>query len=86
MRIADLLSENQREEVWRIQGSVIASLRRPPGNHSTLSVSPVVAKWYLAKFEKPSRRYDQGDDIWFRYANAEHVAVWATLLARLMPT
>jgi len=85
MRIAKLLSEGQRQEVWRIQGSVIASLRRPPSNHPTLTVSPEVAKWYLAKFEKPSRRYDQGDDIRFRYANAEHVAVWATLLARLMP-
>jgi len=85
MRIAKLLSESQREHVWRIQGQVIASLRRPPSNHPTLSVSPEVAKWYLAKFEKPSRRYDQGDDIWFRYANAEHVAVWATLLARLVP-
>ena len=85
MRIAKLFSESQRDEVWRIQGSVIASLRRPASDHPTLSVSPEVTKWYLAKFEKPSRRYDQGDDIWFRYANAEHVAVWATLLARLMP-
>jgi hypothetical protein len=85
MRVAKLLSEDEREEVWRIQDSVIASLRRPPRNHPTFSVSPEVAKWYLAKFDKPSRQYDQGDDIWFRYAKAEHVAVWATLLARLMP-
>jgi hypothetical protein len=84
-RIAELLSDTQREEVRSTQNRVIASLRHPPAHYFKLSVSPEVTQWYLAKFEQDKAPYPLNHDIWLRYAKAEHVEEWSTLLAEWMP-
>jgi hypothetical protein len=60
-------------------------LHRAPETHVALQVSPDVTKWYLRKFELQSVPYKSGDDVWFRYARPEHVAVWADFLASVLP-
>ena len=84
-RLAKFLTEDQRAEARRIQSQVIASLSRPPRTHPALQVSPDATLWYLEKFEPLRGAYDPGDDLWLRYANAEHVDAWADFLRRVVP-
>ncbi len=84
-RISALLSDAQREDVRRIQNTVLSSLRHAPSNHPALHVSPEVSKWYLAKFDLIADPYASGHDIWLRYAASEHVKAWAVLLATVIP-
>ncbi|MBN3725460.1 hypothetical protein [Burkholderia sp. Ac-20379] len=84
-RLAALLTDAQRAEVWRLQRQVIASLSQPPGGHPALHVSPDVTRWYLAKFEAPRAPFKASDDIWLRYAKPEHVHMWAEFLRNVLP-
>jgi hypothetical protein len=84
-RIAKLLTDEQRDEVLRLQNQVISCLARPPRTHGTLHVSPEVTRWYLEKFEPVLTPYRVDDDVWFRYARPEHVIAWAELLRRVIP-
>jgi hypothetical protein len=84
-RIAKLLTDDQRAEVWRFQNQVISGLTRPPRTHATLQVSPDVTRWYLEKFEPVTAPYRVNDDVWFRYAKPEHVRAWAEFLRRVIP-
>jgi hypothetical protein len=84
-RIAKLLTDDQRDEVWRLQNRVISDLVRPPRTHPTLHVSAEVSKWYLKKFDPVPVRYRPNDDVWLRYAKPEHVKEWAELLLRVSP-
>jgi hypothetical protein len=84
-RIAELLSDAQREDVRLVQNRVIASLRHPPANYFKLAVSPEITQWYLAKFEQDKVPYPLNHDLWLRYAKAEHVEEWSKLLAEWIP-
>jgi hypothetical protein len=84
-RMAKLLTDEQRGEVWRLQNQVISDLVRPPETYPTLHVSPEVTKWYLNKFDLVPARYRADDDVWLRYAKPEHVKMWAELLLRILP-
>lgn len=82
-RLSRFLADDQRAEAGRIQCQVIASLSRPPRTHPALHVSPDVTRWYLEKFEPLRGAYGPGDDLWLRYAKAEHVTTWADFLRRV---
>jgi hypothetical protein len=84
-RIAELLTDEQRAGVWRIQNQVIADLVRPPRTHPKLHVSPELTQWYLKSFEWVCTPYQVNDDVWFRYATPDHVRVWAEFLRRAIP-
>ena len=84
-RLATFLADDQRSEAWRIQSQVIASLSRPPRTHPALHVSPDVTRWYLEKFEALRNAYGPSDDLWLRYAKAEHVDTWVEFLRRVVP-
>jgi hypothetical protein len=84
-RLAKLLSDEQRAEIWRLQSQVIASLARPLRTHSMLHVSPEVTRWYLEKFEPLRGAYSSGEDLWLRYAQPEHVQMWADFLCHVVP-
>jgi hypothetical protein len=84
-RLAEFLTDDQRAEVWRLQGRVIASLGRPPQTHPMLHVSPEVTRWYLEKFEPLRGPYSPGEDLWLQYAKPEHVQMWADFLRRVVP-
>ncbi|MES2072010.1 MAG: hypothetical protein V4488_16760 [Pseudomonadota bacterium] len=84
-RIGKLLSNDQREEVRRIQNEILSSLRRPPKDNAIFNVSPEVTKYYLAQFNNIDSPYTASDDVWLRYAAPEHVQTWGTLLANLVP-
>ena len=84
-RMAKLLTDDQRDEVRRLQNQVISSLVRPPKTHPTLQVSPEVTKWYLNNFDLVPTRYRADDDVWLRYAKPEHVKMWAEVLLRVLP-
>ena len=86
MRFAGLIDDETRNIVQSMQNEVIASLRKPPKNHAPLHVSPEVKRWYLQKFELEQRPYVPTDDLWFRYANADHVRRWGRLIVQLLPT
>jgi hypothetical protein len=84
-RMAKLLTDDQREEVWRLQNQVISDLVRPPKTYPNLQVSPEVTKWYLHNFDLIPARYRADDDVWLRYAKPEHVKMWAQVLLRVLP-
>jgi hypothetical protein len=85
LRLAEFLSDDQRSEVWRLQSQVIASLTRPPRTHPLLHVAPEVTRLYLDKFEPLQIAYRAGEDLWLRYAEPEHVRLWADFLRRIVP-
>jgi len=84
-RLGKLLSQEEREEVRRIQNSVIAELRPAPATHPWLQISPEVTAWYLKEFKPVSEPYSERDDIWFRYASPEHVSNWAKFILEKLP-
>jgi hypothetical protein len=84
-RIAKLLTDDQRDEVWRLQNQVISTLAHPPPECPSLHISPEVTRWYLEKFGRVPIRYQAADDVWLRYAKPAHVKAWAELLLRVLP-
>jgi hypothetical protein len=84
-RLGGFLSELEREEVRKIQNSVIASLSRPPQSHPYLHISQQVSSWYLGRFRPVTEPYGPGQDIWFRYASPAHVQYWAQFIRRKLP-
>jgi hypothetical protein len=84
-RIVRLLTDDQRDEVWRLQNQVISGLVHPPRTHPSLHVSLEVTNWYLKRFDLVPVRYRAEDDVWLRYAKPEHLKIWAELLRRVLP-
>ncbi|HEY1208568.1 MAG TPA: hypothetical protein VGE85_04315 [Terracidiphilus sp.] len=84
-RIALLLSPEEREEVRRIQNSVIASLQHPPANHPILHFTQEVTDIYVKQFKAVSEPYPERNDIWFRYASPEHITQWAHFIIGRLP-
>jgi hypothetical protein len=85
MRLAKLVDDQVREAIRSIQNEAISSLHSPPRNHTALQVSPEVTRGYMRKFEPERAPYSPLDDLWFRYAQPEHVKRWGQLIVQLLP-
>jgi hypothetical protein len=84
-RFGKMLDASGHEELRIIQNWVIASLRRPPEDHHSLHVSEQASSRYLQQFQIVDRPYGDRDDIWLRYAQEQHVVVWAKFLIEKLP-
>jgi hypothetical protein len=85
MRLASLLTSDEREQVRAIQNLVISSLTPPPPSHPYLHISASVSKWYLEQFERVAEPYPDRYDVWLRYAAPEHVNQWASFILEKLP-
>ena len=83
-RLGDFLDDETREEARTIQNQIIASLAAPPPDHFLLE-DQRLRKWYLAKFKPDARRYSKRDDIWFRYHEPAHLALWGRFILKRLP-
>jgi hypothetical protein len=86
-RLHKLIDAAGREEIRRIQNSVIASLTKPPRDHLLLRMTrPETQRWFLREFEPVSEPYDEKLDLWFRYRTAEQIREWGRFVVRQLPT
>jgi hypothetical protein len=85
MRLAKLIDDEARERIRILQNDVIRSLHRAPSTYALFQVSPEVTGWYLKKFEQHRLPYDAAEDLWFRFAEPEHVKRWGKLIVELLP-
>ena len=85
MRMAALLSASAREEMRALQNAVIVSLTAPPSSHHALNVSESVTRWYRKKFAPDDLPYSERDDVWFRYADPDHVRSWSRFVLGHLP-
>ena len=77
-----LLTSDELEMVVGYQKQVIKSLRRPPKDW-IFSYPEYLRETYLRNFD-PDETFRTGD-FWHRFLSKEHVAVWARLIAALLP-
>lgn len=84
-RIAEFLDDNSREEVRKIQNSVVKALPKPPPNHPILQMPENVRKWYIKRFDLMTEPYLPGDDVWFRYHTDVQVQNWGQFVLKNLP-
>lgn len=86
LRLPQLLSDPELEEVRRMQNLVIAKLSIPPMDYYAWHINEDVSEAYRRKFEPVAEPYTRSDDVWLRYAEEEDVRLWVQFLLRTLPT
>lgn len=74
-RMAEPLTDADREELRRRQNAVIIRLVRPPRSYTEWlsSGSAELESLFLRQFEQVFQPYSQGEHLWFRYASEDDV-------------
>jgi hypothetical protein len=84
-RFTAFIDDNSRDELRRIQNSIIEALPRPPSNHPTLQMPEAVRKWYLKKFDLVTEPYLPRDDVWYRYHTDIQIQNWGRFFLKHLP-
>ena len=87
VRLPELLTDADREEVRRRENVVISGLVRPPRPYVEWlgSAYAGAASSYLRSFEPVREPYYPGKDIWFRYGSEADVRAWSDFIKAKLP-
>lgn len=83
-RFCNLISDEGREQVRRVQNDVIRRLPPAPKDVTAQLHGDTLA-WYLAKGDPVTKPYNGREDVWFRHCDAADLAKWLELLVLLLP-
>ena len=84
-RLPNLLSDEEREELRRLENATIAHLR-PPAKGLYATFPNGTREQLLGEWKPRKAPYPRGEDIWFRHANEDDVRHLMAFFQRVLPS
>jgi hypothetical protein len=84
LRLGEVLTDAEREQVRQMENRVIAKLP-PPDRGFAASLDGRTREWSLGQWQPVGKPYGPGDDIWFRHGDEADVLEFLAFFGAVLP-
>lgn len=74
------------KEINTNETSIKDRLQKPPSDYYIYTLSEDIQNWYMKKFEKSIKQYDQSSNLWFSYYDGFDIEKWIRVIEPMIHT